>query len=94
MSKQKQPMRYLFKVIPIPRRWWVKVIIGILWVGEASLETQAYYAFLPKYLTEIVGPLFLITFASSIFAVTVGAIHLGLGLVEGLTAFKKKMGWW
>ena len=86
-------MKYLFKVLPIPERSWVKIAIGIAWILEAFTETTIWYAIAPKYLIEIVNPLSIIVFVSTYFAIIVGAIHLGLGLAGFIQWFKKWRGY-
>ena len=83
-------MKYLFKVIPIPVRAWVKIVIGLLWIGEAMAETQAWYTWAPIYLQQIINPISILVFASTYVAVFFAAVHLGLGIAQAMTAFKKK----
>lgn len=83
-------MKYLFHFLPIPSRAWVKILIGALWIAEALLETTAWYAWAPTYLIEIINPISIIVFISTYFAVFFGALHLGLGLAQSITKFKKK----
>jgi hypothetical protein len=75
-------MKYLFRFLPIPERAWVKALIGTLWICEASLETYTFYTFAPKYVQQIIGPIDITVFISTYFAVAVGAIHLGLAIVQ------------
>lgn len=90
ISSDSETMKYLFKVIPIPIRAWVKILIGALWIAEASIETQAWYAFAPIYLQQIINPISVIVFVSTYFAVFFGALHLGLGVAQAIAKFKKK----
>jgi hypothetical protein len=75
-------MKYLFKVLPIPERAWVKALIGFLWIAEASFETYAFYTYAPLYIREIIGPIDIFVLLSTYFAVAIGAIHLGLAIVQ------------
>ena len=86
-------MKYLFRILPIPERAWVKILIGLLWIGEASLETFLFYNFSPTYLQQIIGPVDIAVFISTYFAVFIGAIHLGLGLTQFIAWFKRWRGY-
>jgi hypothetical protein len=89
-------MKYLFWVIPIPKRAWVKLVIGLTWIFEAQLETYLAFKYLPRYLIELVGPLDYVLIGSTLFAVTIGATHLGLALVQFRDWYSKKFqsyGW-
>lgn len=83
-------MKYLFKVIPIPIRAWVKIVIGIGWIAEAIVETQLWYTYAPIYLQQIINPISILVFASTYTAVFFAAIHLGLGIAQLMIKFKKK----
>ena len=85
-------MKYLFHVIPIPERAWVKIAIGLLWFGEASLETYIFYNVAPKYIVQIIGPIDIFVFLSTYFAVFIGAIHFGLGIAQFIEYVKRWSG--
>ncbi|TLX87465.1 MAG: hypothetical protein E6L04_02500 [Thaumarchaeota archaeon] len=86
-------MKYLLRILPIPERAWVKMLIGSLWIGEASLETYLFYTLSPTYLQQIIGPVDITVFISTYFAVFIGAIHLGLGISQFVQWFKRWRGY-
>lgn len=85
-------MKYLFKVFPIPERWWVKFLLGSGWIIESQLEVVFGFSFLPKFLIQIVGPVDIILGISTLYAAICGALHFSLGIVQAYHQFKDRTG--
>ena len=81
-------MEYLWKYlpIPIPSRWWTKIIIGAGWIAEALIEDTVYLSYFQHYY-YLLAPI--VTF-STFFATIIGALHLGLGLGSFIQIIQKE----
>jgi hypothetical protein len=71
-----------------------KLVLGAWWIVEPFIiELPIASAFLTKYQWEILGPINIALFLSTLFAVTYGALCLGAGYVQWMSehAAKKKL---
>ena len=85
-------MRYLFRIFPIPDRWWVKFLLGSGWIAESQAEVVFGFSFLPKFLIQIIGPVDIILAVSTFYAAICGALHFSLGIVQAYRLFKDRTG--
>lgn len=86
--EQKKPRRFhLF-----PQAAKTKFYLGAWWIFEAiMIETPIFFYIASKYEVEILGPVNIIYFISSLLAVIYGAICMGLGYRQwSLEKFAKK----
>lgn len=86
--EQKKPRK--FSIFPQSAK--AKLLLGAWWVFEAiMIETPIFFYIASKYEIEILGPINIIYFLSSLFAVVYGAICAGLGYRQwSLEKFAKK----
>lgn len=74
---EQKKSRYL---ILFPKSAKARMIIGAWWILETILiETPLYYSISTPYEQQILGPINILYFVSSLFAALYGAICLGLG---------------